>query len=65
MGIGVVFMERGGKKKEKEEEGERELAWGFIWSGIALSGLPAKVQPHGLEPGRRYVETSGDVILLG
>ena len=30
---------------------------------IALSGVPAKVQPHGLlQPGRRYVETSGDVI---
>jgi hypothetical protein len=30
---------------------------------IALGGVPAKVQPHGLlQPGRRYVETSGDVI---
>jgi hypothetical protein len=31
---------------------------------IALSGVPAKVQPHGflLQPGRRCVETSGDVI---
>ena len=32
---------------------------------IALSGFPAKDQPHGLfQPGRRYVETSGDVIDL-
>jgi len=30
---------------------------------MALGGVPAKVQPHGLlQPGRRYVETSGDVI---
>ena len=30
---------------------------------IALSGVSAKVQPHGLiQPGRRCVETSGDVI---
>ena len=30
---------------------------------IALSGVPAKVQPHGLlQPGRRCVETSDDVI---
>ncbi len=30
---------------------------------IALSDVSAKVQPHGLlQPGRRYVETSGDVI---
>ncbi len=30
---------------------------------IALSGFPAEVQPHGfLQPGRRCVETSGDVI---
>jgi hypothetical protein len=39
---------------------------GSFWRGIALSGLPAKVQPHGLlEPGQRCVETSGDVICLG
>jgi hypothetical protein len=30
---------------------------------IALSGVSAKVEPHGLlQPGRRCVETSGDVI---
>jgi len=30
---------------------------------IALSGVSAKVQPHGLfQPGRRCVETSDDVI---
>jgi NAD(P)-dependent dehydrogenase (short-subunit alcohol dehydrogenase family) len=30
---------------------------------IVLGGVAAKVQPHGpLQPGRRYVETSGDVI---
>ena len=30
---------------------------------MALGGVPAKVQPHGLlQPGRRYVETSDDVI---
>jgi len=29
---------------------------------IALGGVPAKVQPHGLlQPGQRCVETSGDV----
>ena len=29
---------------------------------IALSGVPAKVQPHGLsQSGRKCVETSGDV----
>jgi hypothetical protein len=53
-----------GKRKRKSSEGE--LAGSSFWWGIALSGLPAKVQPHGLlEPGRRYVETSGDVICLG
>jgi hypothetical protein len=32
---------------------------------IALSGVPAKDQPHGfLQPGQRCVETSGDVIGL-
>ncbi len=30
---------------------------------IALSGVSAEIQPHGLlQPGRRCVETSGDVI---
>jgi hypothetical protein len=49
--------------KGKREEGRERLAWTFIWRGIVLSGLPAKVQPHGLlEPGQRCVETSGDVI---
>jgi hypothetical protein len=33
---------------------------------IALSDASAKVQPHGLlQPGRRCVETSGDVIENG
>jgi hypothetical protein len=51
----------------KKEERAREKSWigGLFGKGIALSGLPAKVQPHGLlEPGRRCVETSGDVICL-
>jgi hypothetical protein len=62
---GSGVFEGSGKRKEEGREGGK-LAWGFNWRGIALSGLPAKVQPHGLfGPGRRCVETSGDVICLG
>jgi hypothetical protein len=59
-----VFLKEEGRKKKRGEREEAGLR--FVCRGIALSGLPAKVQPHGLfEPGQRCVETSGDVICLG
>jgi hypothetical protein len=52
-----------GKRKEAPEGAGMGVSFG---GGSRLCGLPAKVQPHGLfGPGRRYVETSGDVIYVG
>jgi hypothetical protein len=49
-----------------EQFASLRLSRGSNWLlEIALSGFPAKDQPHGLlQPGRRCVETSGDVIEL-
>ncbi len=51
-------------KLAKKQRAKKKLAKKMDLE-IALSGFPAKVQHHELlQPGRRCVETSGDVIGL-
>ena len=60
-------MQNGKKEGKDDSESFREQAGLLVHlAGIALGGLPAKVQPHEqTQPGRRCVETSDDVTVLG